>query len=282
MRFISLFAGIGGLDLGLERAGMTCVAQVEFDPFCQKVLAKHWPDIPRFGDIKEVDPSVLPPADLICGGFPCQPVSVAGLGAAQADPRWLWPEFARIIRGVRPRYVLVENVPGLLTAQHGRAAQEVFGDLAASGFDAEWTRLSASDAGAPHLRKRQFILAYARGEGHGAERGGPPCDEGEAPGRASENHYVFGRDGEGGRAGHVADSVRSRPLTGGSGESVQSSNGLAECGQAGISGGWWDVEPGMGRVAHGVSGRVDRLKALGNAVVPQVAELVGRRIMAGS
>jgi len=130
----SLFSGIGGLDLGLERAGMTVRWQVEQDAWCQRVLAKHWPDVPRYGDIKTIDWTEVEPIDLVCGGFPCQPVSLAGKRRAQDDPRWLWPEFARCLRVLRPRFALLENVPGLLSAGFG----DVLGDLAALGYDAEW------------------------------------------------------------------------------------------------------------------------------------------------
>lgn len=160
--FGSLFAGIGGLDLGLDRAGWSCKWQVEIDPYCLAVLQKHWPNVPRFGDVKTLTGDELESVDLICGGFPCQPVSCAGKKKGQADERWLWPEFARIIRMVRPRFVLVENVPGLLNANEGRAMGEVLGDLAESGYDAEWNRVSAASVGAPHLRERIFIVAYSK------------------------------------------------------------------------------------------------------------------------
>jgi len=158
--FGSLFAGIGGLDLGLEQAGMTCRWQVENDEFCNRVLTKHWPAVARYGDIRRLAGSELEPVDLICGGFPCPPVSVAGKRKGTADERWIWPEFARIVRMVRPRYVLVENVPGLLSANHGGAMAEVLGDLANLGYDAEWFVLRASDFGASHRRARVFIVAY--------------------------------------------------------------------------------------------------------------------------
>src|SRR6266850_6229536 len=125
--FGSLFAGIGGFDLGLERAGWICRWQVELDPFCQRVLAKHWPDVRRYGDVRAFPEPDTERVDLICGGFPCQPVSVAGKRRAQADERWLWPEFARVVRALRPHLVLVENVPGLLQ----RGIGDVLGDLAA-------------------------------------------------------------------------------------------------------------------------------------------------------
>lgn len=161
--FISLFAGIGGIDLGLERAGWECRLQVEWDPFCQHVLAHHWPDVPRLGDITRVDWSTVESVDLIAGGFPCQPFSLAGQRRGKSDERWLWPEFARAIRALRPRYVLVENVPGLLAGHGGMGA--VLGDLAELGYDAEWDCVPAAAVGAPHLRYRVWIVAHAAGRG---------------------------------------------------------------------------------------------------------------------
>jgi len=120
----SLFSGIGGFDLGLERAGMTVKWQVERDPWCQKILAKHWPDVPRYANVEDVGTN-LECVDLVCGGFPCQPVSVAGQRQGTDDDRWLWPEFRRIVGLLGPRYVLVENVPGLFTANDGHAFGEV-------------------------------------------------------------------------------------------------------------------------------------------------------------
>jgi DNA (cytosine-5)-methyltransferase 1 len=159
LTFGSLFAGIGGIDLGLERAGMVCKWQVERDSYCIGELTKHWPDILKYGDIKNVGKHNLEAVDCIAGGFPCQPVSLAGKRKAQADPRWLWSEFARVVDDLRPRYVLVENVPGLLL----RGGNEVIADLATLGYDAEWDCIPASAFGAPHLRYRVFIVAYSPG-----------------------------------------------------------------------------------------------------------------------
>jgi DNA (cytosine-5)-methyltransferase 1 len=222
----SLFSGIGGFDLGLERAGFREQWQVEIDPWCRSVLAKHWPDVARYDDVRTVGHE-LERVDCICGEFPCQPVSVAGLQRGEDDDRWLWPEFARIVRTLRPRVVIVENVPGLFVRDFGR----VVGDLAALGYDAEWDCIPAAALGARHRRDRVFV-AYA------SESGLP----------LSERARVFGpRRREEGRA-------------------------IAQCG-------WWAAEPDVGRVAYGVPRRVDRLKGLGNAVVPQVAEFVGRRVL---
>lgn len=162
----SLFCGIGGIDLGFERAGIETLWQVEHDDYCTRVLEKHWPRVQRFRDVRECGTpnsghsANLARVDIISGGFPCQPVSLAGKRRGQDDPRWLWPEFARIVRELRPRYVVVENVPGLLHLGMG----DVLGDLAACGYDAEWDCLPAAAFGAPHLRYRVFIVAYARCE----------------------------------------------------------------------------------------------------------------------
>lgn len=161
--YLSLFSGIEGLGLGLDRAGMTCVGQVERDPYCCSVLERHWPEVPKHDDVRTAPAWWLgrggAAVDMVCGGFPCQPVSRMGKRRAQNDARWGWPWFADVIRTVRPRYVLVENVVGLLDAGFG----DVLADLAALGFDAEWSVLSACAFGAPHSRERLFVLAYPAG-----------------------------------------------------------------------------------------------------------------------
>src|SRR6185436_6276502 len=158
----SLFAGIGGFDLGFERAGFEIAWQVEIDPFCRAVLAKHWPDVRRYDDVRTVGPE-LARVDVIVGGFPCQDISFAGAGAGLAGARsGLWDEFHRLIRTLRPRWVVVENVAALLQ----RGIDTVLGALARLGFDAEWSCLSACSLGAPHVRRRVFIVAHTHGE-HG-------------------------------------------------------------------------------------------------------------------
>ena len=230
----SLFAGIGGMDRGLERAGMQVVWQVEIDPYCRKVLAKHWPDVERFSDVRECGAHNLERVDLICGGFPCQPVSVAGKRQGRDDERWLWPEFHRLICELRPRWVLAENVPGLLSIDAGRLFGEILRDLAASGYDAEWDCIPAAAVGAPHRRDRVFVVADT-----------------EQP--RLEKWTCFGENAR---------------------EELKAAQ-RANC----TDGGQWATEPDVGRVADRVAGRVDRLRGLGNAVVPQVAEWLGRRIM---
>jgi DNA (cytosine-5)-methyltransferase 1 len=161
-RVLSLFAGIGGFDLGLERTGgFKTVAFCEIDPFCRRVLAKHWPEVPCYEDVKELTGERLRTdgvaVDCIVGGFPCQDISFAGKGAGMAGERsGLWSEYARLIGELRPRYVIVENVAALL----GRGLADVLGDMAALGYDAEWHCIPASAVGAPHRRDRLWILAY--------------------------------------------------------------------------------------------------------------------------
>lgn len=218
----SLFTGIGGIDLGLERAGMHVAWQCEIDPYCRRVLERHWTGVACYGDVRGVaDP---PRVDVLTGGFPCQDVSHIGLRAGiGGEHSGLWTEMSRLVRQLRPRFVLVENVAGLLT---GGGLAVVLGDLAASGYDAEWDCLPAAAFGAPHLRARVWLLAYPTGVRDGASQG-----------------TVF--------------AGRYQPR---------------DCA-------WWQAEPDMGRVADGVPDRVDRLRTLGNSVVPQVAEWIGRRMM---
>jgi DNA (cytosine-5)-methyltransferase 1 len=170
-----LFAGIGGFDLGLERAGFEVRWQVEIDPFCRSVLAKHWPAVKRYEDVKECCAGMvrvnredsrcvecgrrdwLPWVDVIVGGFPCQDVSESGARAGIDGPQsGLWREMSRLVGELRPRFVIVENVSGLLVSGMGR----VVGDLSRLGYDAEWGTLSACAFGAPHTRERVFIVAY--------------------------------------------------------------------------------------------------------------------------
>ena len=228
----SLFSGIGGFDLGLERAGMKVRWQVENDPYCNRVLRKHWPDVVRYGDIKLIDWHAVERVDLVCGGFPCQPVSVAGKRKGRDDERWLWPEFARCLGVLRPCYVLIENVSGLLV----RGFADVLRDLAACGYDAEWDNLPAGAFGAHQLRYRIYVIA---------SRSGTHCLR---------------------RGREWANRVRTHEWT--EFERLVQYE-LSVCVPAGKS----------QRISDGLSHRVDRLRGLGNAVVPQVVEWIGQRIL---
>ena len=168
MRVLDLFSGIGGFSLGLERAGMRTVAFCEVDDYCARVLKKHWPDVPNLGDVCAVD---LPEgfAEVVCGGFPCQDISNAGKRAGiEGERSGLWAEYARIVRDIRPKFVIVENVSALL----GRGLDRVLGDLAEVGYDAEWHCIPASYIGAPHNRDRIWIIAYPQ---RGERRQEPYC-----------------------------------------------------------------------------------------------------------
>lgn len=160
MRFGSLFTGIGGMDLGLERVGMSCVFQSEIDPFCRAVLAKHWALVPNVGDIRDAMPTTCAPVDVLAGGFPCQPHSLAGERKGSGDERDLWPEFWRFIRDLAPTWVVGENVAGLLTSEKGAFFGRILIDLVDLGYTVRWTSLKAKDVGAPHGRERVFILAH--------------------------------------------------------------------------------------------------------------------------
>ena len=228
MDFISFFAGIGGFDLGLERAGHTCVGQCEIDPFALRVLAKHWPNVPRFGDIMELRPDEIPDAELWCGGFPCQDVSSAGKQAGiRGERSGLFFNFMRLAAKVRPRFLLLENVEALLI----RGMGEVLGTLAKCGYDAEWDVLRASRFGAAHRRKRVFIIAYAKSV--------------RLPGRVFSCALPE-------QLPRVGDTPYRFTVT----------------------------EPiGIG-TNHGIPDYVDRVTALGNAIVPVVAEYLGE-LLAG-
>ncbi|MGA0336820.1 MAG: DNA cytosine methyltransferase [Luminiphilus sp.] len=226
LTFGSLFAGIGGFDLGLERAGMACAWQVEREPYAVRVLEKHWPNVRRHDDV-----CTFPPAegnwavDLICGGFPCQDISVAGKGLGLAGKRsGLWVEMHRIISELRPRYVIVENVAALLF----RGMETILGDLSKIGYDAEWHVVPACAVGAPHRRERVWVVAYADRAGFKQQR--------------------------------WPESESTQYAT------------VERCS-------WWETEPAVGRVVDGLPHRVDRLRGLGNAVVPQIVELIGRAII---
>lgn len=193
MTFGSLFSGIGGIDLGLERAGMECRWQVEIDPFCCKVLEKHWPNVKRYGDITKIDGRELECVDVLAGGFPCQDLSQAGKRVGIEGSRsGLWFEFARLIGELRPQFVLIENVPGILVPG---AMSRVVGELARLGYVGCWRCLRASEFGASHLRKRVFIVAYSN-EWHRAELAW------------TDQRAVARCDGTGNGASELGDSAR--------------------------------------------------------------------------
>ena len=415
----SLFSGIGGLDLGLERAGMEVIWQSEIDPYGCRVLKKHWPEVVNHGNIKEIKWGDVVRPDIICGGYPCQPFSTAGKRNGTDDPRHLWPWVREAISELRPKYAILENVRGHVSL----GLNVVLGEMASIGYDAEWQIVSAASVGAPHRRDRVIIVAYPNGgrqqecQSEGQQTPGLSCSckqctdtigeladtdnsrrvhgqsqvfttdrwlnalsligsgstnvanatqqfsngEPDYTGNSARPETVSqSRDSSGaqdvaytdsnsghkqhqrqvqqpdtvGRSEDVANTYSSDTPHGrqrqglpsqdtswgddrsGSGSDIgqvsvgsarqntssmantdarQTSRGLGgvsadtgqvreqrdnargEKGHAGRE--WWAIEPDVGRVAHGVSSRVDRLRGLGNAVVPQVAELIGRMVI---
>lgn len=284
----SLFSGIGGLELGLERAGLGPVVwQCEIDPYCRAVLARHWPDAERYTDVRDLRGAALPPVDLLCGGFPCQDVSDAGLRTGLTGARsGLWFEYARIVEETRPSVVVVENVRGLL----GRSLDLVAGRLSELGYAVEASRIYAADVGAPHLRERVFIvgiLANTDREGEPqsgrriARRRGRPVDRGEVADpvriRLQEPPHLEAPDQFEAPAGDGLGPLE--PGLGGSADGLPS--GLDGPGPRGSwpacrgeAQGEWEPP----RVLERVAGRPSRLRAIGNAVSPQVAYVVGCRI----
>ncbi len=315
LNVLDLFAGIGGFSLGLERTGgFRTVAFCEIDKKAQKVLNKHWPDVPVFDDVTaltkdQLDETVGVPVHVITGGFPCQDISLAGKGAGlEGERSGLWFQFHRLIKEIQPRYAIIENVSAL----RSRGLDAVISGLAEIGYDAEWHCIPASAVGAPHQRDRVWITAYRNtddkgqpafavddetprlsGDGDvaypqgGAERDvsqdfGSPGGEVDAPSHASS---LGGRTHQPGDGAAVANTVRSRGAVGlptsGHGEEgfPKIADHLGDRLGRWTGGDYWAVEPDVGRVAHGVPNRVDRLKQLGNAVVPQIPQLLGEAIL---
>lgn len=276
MNFGSLFSGIGGIDLGLERAGMTCKWQVEIDDYATRVLEKHWPGVARFKDIKTVGKSELGKVDLIAGGFPCQDISYAGAGAGLSGERsGLFYELVRIVRELEPRFVLLENVSALLT----RGLDDVLGTLASIGFNAEWHCLQAANFGAPHLRDRIFIVGYSNTAGKRAGR----KTEGWKPFKSDKVGQWLEQRRDDGRSEILADTdlqgPQRRQETGNAKKSrTNREQQFARQGERDDRHNW-EAEPAVCRVANGIPHRVDRLRGLGNAVVPQISQWIGERII---
>lgn len=291
---LDLFSGIGGFSLGLERAtlegaeydGFETVAFCEIEPFPRKVLAKHWPGVPCYTDVRELTSERLAAdgiaVDVITGGFPCQDISVAGnqAGITDGTRSGLWSEIDRLVGELRPAFVIVENVANLLAGpseQPGGWFGRVLGDLAERGYDAEWENIPAAALGAPHRRERIWLVAYPHGAGY--NRAEQPRILGAPDLQGPSDHACNGSGAPAVLAYANGERLEGWAQSGnayGLGQGIQQ---LAErCPDC--FGGIWRTEPNVGRVANGVPDRAHRLKALGNAVVPQIPELIGRAILA--
>ena len=272
LTFGSLFAGIGGFDLGFERAGMVCKWQVEIDDYANRVLRKHWPDVRRWPDVRTWPQPDTERVDIICGGFPCQDISYAGRGAGlEGERSGLFFEAVRVVRELRPRAVVLENVSALLT----RGLDRVLGTLAEVGYDAEWHCIPAAAVGAPHIRDRVFVLAYAERNGwEGCESGSGQASLRRRFACTSETVAYAECDSILKKSNKQEKQLRVNTSRRGHTAGCCLDAGIRDAAKCG----WWSTEPDVGRVADGVPRRVDRLRGLGNAVVPQVAEYVGRMV----
>jgi DNA (cytosine-5)-methyltransferase 1 len=320
MVLVDLFSGIGGFSLAAEWAGIQPVLQVEIDPWCQKVLAKHWPHVRRIADVREVTAEIVAGCTseglskrdgertgatrerdaelergrvIVSGGFPCQPASVAGKRRGREDNRWLWPEMFRVIREVRPSYVVAENVLGLLSLEQGLAFEYCCADLEGVGYTVQPLVIPACAVNAPHRRDRVWIVAHAEnGQNHRRDRGimaeTERCGQGRDPtavsggqdatnaasGRQSgQREYVFWgnnqEEGQGQADYVVAERERGKRPTQ---SRIRRVAPRLPKRLDGFIGQWDNGEwPGVLRVATGIKDRVNRLKGLGNAIVPQVA-----------
>ena len=316
----SLFSGVGGLDLGLEWAGFETKWFCEIEQFPQQVLKNHWPGVPVYDDVKKIKADAVVPVDVIAGGFPCQDISWAGVGRGinydlseqEGTRSGLWWEMWRVIRDLRPRYVIAENVPALTH----RGLDIVLGSLAQIGYDAEWQTISAASVGAPHIRERVFIVACAndprpqgreglrerggqRTSGEGVSQpdwfGGPigqpwpvSFKMGDTIGEGLEGDERSWLQREGRKAVGASDTGGQMGNTEGESSNGSGLHGVnssqSQESKLGDTGGkkneWVEVEYDFRGVAYGVSDRVGALKGYGNAVVPQVGYLVGRAVIA--
>ena len=259
MTHLSLFSGIGGLDLAAEWAGFQTVGQCEWADYPTKVLEKHWPDVPRWRDIRDLTAddfrrrTGVDRPTVISGGFPCQPHSLAGERKASTDERDLWPQMRRVISDVKPRWVVAENVSGLLSSDNGRFFPRVLRDLAGNGYCVEWHSLPAAAFGSTHFRDRVFLLAF---------------DSNRINDRTIKTNKGFQQATESSRmyrpilrAEWEVDTCSGRPT-------ITTKNRQ-----------YFDCEPGVDRVSYGTPNRIHRLRCLGNMVIPQQAYPIFKAIM---
>ena len=271
LKHLDLFSGIGGFSLGLEATGgFETVAFCDYDSYCQKILRKHWPWVTIYDDIKELNHEKLnsnghTKIDIVTGGYPCQPFSVAGRQQGEKDPRHVWPEYFRLIKELRPTWVIGENVSGHVKL----GLDTVLENLESEGYSARTFSISASSIGANHQRERIWIVANSGcswGSGSEFQR----KNENEIK---KENANQFERSSSSSQSNMVySDSERLEKW-----ESI--GENFSQEYQTLIGADWWSIEPDVGRVANGVPKRVDRLKSLGNSLVPHIPYYIGMSIL---
>jgi len=335
MKYGSLFSGIGGFDLAAEWVGWETVFQVEIDEFCNKILEKHWPNVQRFKDIREFDGTQFRGAiDVVSGGVPCQPASIAGKRKGKEDDRWLWDETIRVVREIKPAFALFENVIGLLSLENGKTFEKILTSLENEGYEVESFIIPACSIGAWHKRDRVWILAYynnrrirtirrtnqtnekidqrwynngsrgkkndngitkSRKDASNSHSSQPSTNKGESDSRTDRGNDTSGlcKDVSNTKKQHSRRlSIRkkqekSRFTFDCENASNATEQGLQKSRQTRkrklqtetrkrldnrpTEPDWWTVEPELDRMAHGIPNRVDRLKGLGNAIIPQIA-----------
>lgn len=296
LKVLDLFSGIGGFSLGLERTGgFKTVAFCEIDPFCQKILKKHWPEIPIYEDVRTCDYDG--PIDVICGGYPCQPFSLAGKRKGKEDDRHLWPTMFSLIKKHRPDWVLGENVAGHISM----GLDSVLADLESEDYKCRTFIIPACALDAKHRRDRLWIVAHHNTRQHNRQIE-EICTRGNASDAGSENvgntaikglqdgrcrslgkSSASSKSERSGIAQTMADTESKRiQRLGTSGQQkphTHGCKGLSMCQNKRPKYANWKTEPSVGRVANGIPNRVDRLKSLGNAVVPQIPEMIGHAIL---
>lgn len=259
-KLLDLFSGIGGFSLGAEQNGIETIGFVEKDEFCQKVLKKHWSDVPIIDDIRKVNGKDFGTATIISGGFPCQPFSVAGKREGTDDDRYLWDEMLRVISSCKPTWVIGENVEGLINIQDGMVLRSVQDDLEREGFQVQCLVIPASGIGAWHQRNRVWIIGCNVSN----------ANSGELHGCISTSRICRTKH-------HRMDSNKKR-----NGNEVWSET--ERCSSQDDTATWWQTESELCGVPNGISyelhsNRADRIKALGNSIVPQIAEQIFRSII---
>jgi DNA (cytosine-5)-methyltransferase 1 len=285
LKVLDLFSGIGGFSLGLERTGYyETVAFCEIEEFPQKVLKKHWPKVPIYSDIRELNYERLKAdgidtIDVITGGYPCQPFSVAGKQKGEQDPRHLWPEYFRLIKECRPTWVIGENVSGHIKL----GLDTVLDNLESEGYSARTFSISASSIGAWHKRERIWIIANSECDGQFTSkesRGIGETISKESEG-SNDSFNVEGASGLSTSEQDVSNSTSSKrdehEIDGGHGEFETQEISRDRSSLLGESP-WWLSEPNVGRVVDGVPDRTHRIKSLGNSLVPQIPQIIGLAI----
>lgn len=287
MRLLDLFSGIGGFSLAAYWAwqdDLVILAFAENDEYCQKILQKNFPNVPIYNDIRDIKGNEFDAVELVTGGFPCQPFSVAGKQKGEKDNRFLWPEMLRVCEAFKPEFIVAENVYGIITMDNGRIFETICADLENLKYEVTTFIIPACAVGAWHVRNRAWIIAHTNSEGksrrtkYGKKKGGmvPDTDKARLQNGQLGGSKISGSDSE---RENAADNFTAFAIDGKNDTDANSERLKKQRWPIAKRkeytkpkfGDWWEFEPELGRMANGIPNRVDRLKSLGNAIVPQVA-----------